>query len=127
MSVLDLSNEMGIPKQFAFSFEYPKQTLTGTGFLSYEGLRAYLITGSKYPIYLQGNLEYANQNFKPDYIYLADLRERLADTLRTELAKYPFLKLKYGPKTEVVWTQFGITPAQQEWVEVVRSVLSSKF
>lgn len=124
MSVLDLSDPATCPKQFDFGFEYPKSTLTGITFLSYEGLRAYIITGSKHNEYLQGNIAYANQNYKADYIYVPALKELMESTLRIEIAKYPFLGLKYGPKTEVIWSKIGITPAQQEWVETVRKVLS---
>lgn len=124
MSVLDLADDLNCPKQFSFGAEYPKSTLTGILFLSFEGLRAYLITGSKHSEYLQGNIAYANQNYKPEYVYVADLKEQLVNTLKVELAKYPFLKLKYGPKTEVVWGKMGITPAQEEWVNVVRAVLA---
>lgn len=123
MSVLDLADESTCPKQFSFSAEYPKSTVTGVLFLSYEGLRTYMITGSKYSEYLQGNITYANQNYRPDYIYVPLLKEVLESTLRLDVAKYPFLRLKYGPKTEVVWSKMGITPAQQEWVEIVREVL----
>lgn len=124
MNVLDLGNLNECPKQFRFDLDYPKQTLTGLTFLSYEGLRAYLITGSKYNEYLQGNITYANQNYRPEYIYVPDLKEQLVHTLKIELAKYPFLKLKYGPKTQVVWPKIGITPAEEEWVNVVRQALS---
>lgn len=124
MSYLDLSSH-DIPPHFKFSEEYPKSTLTGLMFLSFEGLRAYLITGSKYNEYLQGNITYANQNYKPEYIYVADLKQQLVDTLKVEMANSPFLKLKYGPSTEVVWSKMGITPAQEEWVQVVREALKS--
>lgn len=124
MSVLDLADPSTCPPHFSFSLEFPKGTLTGLTFLSYEGLRAYLITGSKYNEYLQGNITYANQVHKPDYIYVADLKQQLIDTLKTNVATAPFLKLKYGPKTEVVWGKMGITPAQEEWVEIVRATLA---
>jgi len=124
MSILDLSDPATCPKQFDFGAEYPKSTLTGITFLSYEGLRAYIITGSKHIEYLQGNIAYANQNYKSDYVYVSTLKEMMESTLRIELARYPFLSLKYGPKTEVIWSKIGITPAQQEWVETVRKVLS---
>jgi len=124
MSVLDLGNSETCPKQFRFGFDYPKATLTGLLFLSYEGLRAYLITGSKYNEYLQGNITYANQNYRPDYVYVADLKEQLVHTLKIELAKYPFIKLKYGPHTQVVWPKMGITPAEEEWVQIVREALA---
>lgn len=126
MSILDLSNRDTCPQQFLFDVEYPKQTLTGLGFWSYEGLRTYLITGSKQNIFLQGNLAYALQNNKAEYVYVADLQQQLEDTLKVELAKYPFLKLKYGKQTEVIWTKFGITQAESEWVDIVRKVLSGK-
>ena len=124
MNVLDLADESTCPKQFSFSFEYPKLTVTGVRFLSYEGLRAYMITGSKHSEYLQGNIAYANQNYRSDYVYVPVLKEVLESTLRLEIAKNPFLRLKYGPNTEVVWGKMGITPAQQEWVEIVRGVLA---
>lgn len=123
MSVLDLADPNTCPPHFRFSLDYPKATLTGLMFLSYEGLRAYLITGSKYKEYLQGNIEYANQNYRPDYIYVADLKQQLVDTLKTNIANAPFLKLKYGPHTEVIWSKMGITPAQEEWVQIVREAL----
>lgn len=124
MTVLDLSNNQTCPSQFRFDFEDPKQTMTGIGFLSYAGLRMYLITGSKYKMFLQGNADYATQLYKPEYVFVSDLHEQLENTLKIQLAKYPFLKLKYGRNTEVVWTQYGITPAEEEWVEIVRKVLS---
>lgn len=124
MSVLDLADPNTCPPHFKFSAEYPKSTQTGLLFLSYEGLRLYLITGSKYKEFLQGNIEYAQQTYRPEYVYVPDLKQQLIDTLKLENAKAPFLKLKYGPKTEVVWGKNGITPAQQEWVEIVRAVLA---
>lgn len=126
MSVLDLSCKQTCPPQFRFDFEDPKQTMTGIGFLSYEGLRMYLITGSKYKMFLQGNLEYALQQYKPDYMFVPDLHEQLENTLKLVLARFPFLKLKYGKNTEVVWSKFGITQAEQEWVAIVRKVLTGK-
>lgn len=125
MSTLDLSNHGTCPQQFRFDVEYPKQTLTGLGFWSYEGLRTYLITGSRHNIFLQGNLQYALQNNKAEYVYVADLQKQLLDTLKVELAKYPFLKLKYGKHTEVIWSKYGISPAEAEWVEVVRKALAN--
>lgn len=124
MTTLDLSNSATCPKQFGFSAEYPKQTPTGIPFLSFEGLRLYLITGSLIPQYLTGNIAYTNQNQRPDYIYVPDLKEQLITALKLEVAKYPFLKMLYGPKTEVVWSKYGILPSEEEWVDVVRAALA---
>lgn len=123
MNVLDLADPKTCPPQFSFTEDSPKTTLTGLMFFTYEGLRTYLITGSKHAEYLQGNITYVTQTYRPEYVYVPNLKEQLENTLRINGAENPFLKLKYGPKTQVVWSKMGITPAEEEWVSIVRKVL----
>ena len=121
MSVLDLSNVITCPSFFGYDHDYPKQTPTGLTFVSYKCLRQYLITGSKHNAYLQG----WGHGLNHPYVHVANLKEQLEEVLRLELGSAsPFIRMKYNAKTEVIWSAFGITQEEQDWVDIVRSVLS---
>lgn len=121
MSVLDLSDPLTCPSFFGYHEDSPKHTSTGLGFCSYAGLRQYLITGSKHSAYLHG----WGQNLNHPYVHVPDLKEQLLHTLRMQIAgSMPFIKMRYNHKTEVIWSAYGITQEELEWVEIVRSVLA---
>lgn len=124
MNTIDLSCETTCPEQIRFYHDSPKRTGTGLAYLSFSGLRMYLITDKKDARYLTGSTAYLDQNPKPAYVYVEDLHAQLANALQLHLAKFPMLKLKLNRKTNIVWTQFGITPAEAEWVDIVRSVVA---
>ena len=126
MNTVDLSCEITCPEQIRFYHDSPKRTGTGLPFLSFSGLRMYLITDKKDSRYLTGPSAYMDQNFKPTYVYVEDLHDQLANALKLHMAKFPMLKLKLTKQTQIVWTKFGITQAEQEWVDIVRKVLSGK-
>lgn len=126
MNTIDMSCETTCPEQIRFYHDSPKRTGTGLPFLSFAGLRMYLITDKKDGRYLTGSSAYMEQNVKPTYVYVEDLHAQLADALKLHLAKFPMLKLKLTKHTEIVWTKYGITPAEQEWVAIVRKVLSEQ-
>lgn len=123
MSFLDLSDPDTCPPHFSFTKPVTKRTLTGQLFETYMGLRLYLITGSKHHPFLGCNPAYVAQYYTGDYVYVPDLKEQLLNVLKIEIATSPFLKLKYNKDTQVVWGRLGITPAEEEWVGIVKKAL----
>lgn len=120
MSVLDLSDSNSCPSFFGYRNDYPKDTPTGLSFFSYAGLRKYLITGSKHAAYLRG----WDITLDLPYVHVPDLKQQLVEAVLLNMGTaIPFIKMKYNSKTEVVWTSYGITQEETEWVEIIREVL----
>lgn len=120
---IDLSSPK-CPEVLQFHSSVLKHTVTGTAFYSWNGFRLYLITDKAHPKYLSGiNLDEAG--IESRYKYVPDLYDKLEETLRVCIAKYPLLKLKLNKRTQIVWTAYGITPAEEEWVNIVKRVASS--
>ncbi|BEG72450.1 hypothetical protein [Pseudomonas phage PA1C] len=120
---IDLSSPL-CPDVLQFHSSVLKHTVTGTAFYSWNGFRLYLITGKVHPKYLDGiNLEEAGVESR--YKFVPDLYEKMEETLRVCIAKYPLLKLKLNKNTQIVWRAHGITPAEEEWVNIVKRVASS--
>lgn len=126
-SQIDLYSEpcLTLPyDQLNFYCDNPKRTGTGMHFCSYYGLRLYLITGKKEGRFLQGATQYVGDDLK--YEFVPNLTQQLEDALRLNLAQYPLLvQMLKKSKPEFIWSRMGIRDCEKEWVEIVRSVVSS--
>lgn len=110
-------------EQLDFYSDMPKRTGTAMHFCSYYGLRQYLITGKKEKRFLQGSCHEIED--KSRYEHVPNLREQLEDALRLNLSRYPLLvtMLKKN-RPEFVWQGNGIRDCEEEWVNIVRSVVA---
>lgn len=128
MNAIDLSSQPGVSKppydQLDFYCDKPKRTGTGLHFCSYYGLRLYLITGKKDSKLLQGLTTNLSDNLK--YEYVPDLVQQLEDVLRLNLSKYPLMvSLLKKSQPEFIWSEMGIRDCEEEWVRIVRKVIST--
>ncbi|AEH03624.1 hypothetical protein AVT69_gp199 [Pseudomonas phage PhiPA3] len=122
-NTIDLSSPQ-CPEVLQFHGSHLKWTATGKAFYSWNGLRLYLITGKQHPKYLDGiGLEEAGVENK--YEFVESLYQQLEDALRINIAKFPLLRLKLNKRTRIIWTAYGITPAEEEWVKIVQRVVAS--
>lgn len=121
---IDLSSP-DCPEVFRFHDSVLKVTSTGLTFYSWNGLRLYWITGKTNPLYLNGNNLQEVTDKDGRYVYISDLYPKMMDELKLNMARYPLLKLKLNKQTKVIWSAYGITPAEEQWVKVVASVISS--
>jgi len=124
---IDLHCIQGVAKttydQLDFYSDTPKQTGTGLHFCSYYGLRMYLITGKKEGRFLQGS---CHENDGTKYEYVPDLIKQLEDALRLNLSRYPLMiSMLKKAKPEFIWSAFGIRDCEEEWVNIVRTVVST--
>lgn len=125
---IDLSTlpSVAIPPYDHLNFysDLPKRTGTGLHFCSYYGLRLYLITGKKESRFLQGSCQYITEQMK--YEYVPDLHSQLEEALRLNLSRFPLMvSMLKKAKPEFIWSAFGIRDCEEEWVKIVRKVVSS--
>ena len=115
---IDLSCESTCPRYLNFNHVSVKHTSEGVEFVTYHGLRLYLITGSIEPQYLT---DPKLGKTKHEWLYISDLKEQLEDALEFNIRHDLFLKSHFLMVDEFYYDD-EVTPTIQMWLDVIHNV-----
>jgi hypothetical protein len=120
-------DSLGRDNPFSYDNATPKETATGLRFKTYRGLRKYLVTGSKQPLWLRAvspeDFEHLCKNSDP-YVYVENLDEIMDQALTINIARLLMINLVANPETEVIWGESEPQASETAWLETVRRVIA---